>query len=249
MTISDLDAPTRGLVERAERLSRQMQTRRSVRAFADTPVPREVIRAGLEIAASAPSGVNLQAWRFVAISDPAIRRTVRQLAEEEWNEFMQASDYKPWLTASIPGWNPASRAYIEQAPWLIAIFANEAPLGVEANARRNLHVVDSACLATGFLVSAFHQLGLATLVHIPSAADYLEEVAVDSDGERLVLLVLVGHAACGADAIAGAVNASKKPFHTVASILQSDDSRADAPADRGEAPDQGDQPANSGPAQ
>lgn len=245
MTISDLDAPTRGLVERAERLSRQMQTRHSVRAFADTPVPREVIRAGLEIAASAPSGVNLQAWRFVAISDLAIRRTVRQLAEEEWLEFMEASDHKPWLEGLIPGWDPASRAYIEQAPWLIAIFANEAPLGVEANARRNLHVVDSACLATGFLVSAFHQLGLATLVHIPAAADYLEEVAVDSEGERLVMLVLVGHAANEP----GTVNASKKPFHIVASILESDDSRADAPPDRGEAPDQGDQPANPGPAQ
>lgn len=223
MTASDGHRATRALIERAQQLSRQMQTRRSIRAFADRPVPREVIRAGLEIAASAPSGVNLQAWRFVAISDPAIRQTVRQLAEEEWNDFMEENDHKPWLTASIPGWDPTSRIYIEQAPWLIAVFANDTPLGGEAGARRNLHVVDSACIATGFLVSAFHQLGLATLVHIPSAADYLEEVAVESEGERLVMIVLVGHAAGGALTAASAVSASKKPFHTVAAILEAGD--------------------------
>tara|TARA_R110002051_G_scaffold32382_1_gene72886 strand:+ start:205422 stop:206057 length:636 start_codon:yes stop_codon:yes gene_type:complete len=211
------------LIERAQQLSRQMQTRRSVRAFADTPVPREVIRAGLEIAVSAPSGVNLQAWRFVAISDPDIRKAVRQLAEEEWDEFLVQNDNKPWLANKLPGWRPDPCAVIEEAPWLIAIFANETPLGAETSGRRKLHVTDSACIATGFLVSAFHQMGLETLVHIPAAADYLEEIAIDSEGEKLVMIVLVGHAAEGAITAANAVNASKKPFHTVAMMLESGD--------------------------
>jgi iodotyrosine deiodinase len=223
MTVSDPEMESGLLVERARQLARQMQTRRSIRAFSPRPVPREVIRAGLEIAASAPSGVNLQAWRFVAISDPVIRKSVRQLAEEEWDEFLVKNDNKPWLADKLPGWRTDLCAVIEEAPWLIAVFANEMPPGAEAGGRRNLYVTESACIATGFLVSAFHQLGLATLVHIPSAADYLEEVAVDTEGERLVMLVLVGHAADGATAAVNAVSASKKPFHTFAMILESQD--------------------------
>lgn len=223
MTVAVEGDDAGSLVERARQLSRQMQTRRSIRSFSDKPVPREVIRAGLEIAASAPSGVNLQAWRFVAISDPEIRKAVRALAEEEWREFLEQNGQRQWLSSSLPGWKSVTGEYLEKAPWLIAIFANEVPLGSDAGSRRNLHVTDSACLATGFLVSAFHQLGLATLVHIPSAADYLEEVAADSEGERLVLIVLVGHAGEGADVDSSAVNASKKPFHTVATILGPDE--------------------------
>ncbi|MCC2102769.1 MAG: nitroreductase family protein, partial [Hyphomicrobiales bacterium] len=37
--------------------------RRSIRAFLDTPVPRELIERLLDIAARAPSGTNMQPWR------------------------------------------------------------------------------------------------------------------------------------------------------------------------------------------
>ena len=44
-----------------------VQTRRSVRAFLDTPVPGDVLREALSLAARAASGGNLQPWRLFAL--------------------------------------------------------------------------------------------------------------------------------------------------------------------------------------
>ncbi|HEY0420796.1 MAG TPA: nitroreductase [Acetobacteraceae bacterium] len=43
-------------------------SRRSVRGFLPTPVPRDVIEHLLDVAARAPSGTNMQPWRVVALS-------------------------------------------------------------------------------------------------------------------------------------------------------------------------------------
>ena len=219
MSESEGDAGDRTLIERAQQLARAMQTRRSTRSFSDRPVPREVIRAGLDIAASAPSGLNLQAWRFAAISDPKIRKAVRELAEQEWNGSHKSDKMNQWLSSTLPKWSPEARTHLEEAPWLIAVFAAETLTDAAVEGWQNLYVVESACVATGFLVSAFHQLGLSTLVHVPAAADYLGELAAESEGDRLVLIVLVGYEREDNTSGSGDPRVSKKPFHTVASML------------------------------
>ncbi|MFA5941616.1 MAG: nitroreductase [Sinimarinibacterium sp.] len=45
-----------------------VRSRRSVRAFLDTPVPGAVLREAIELAARAPSGGNLQPWRIFALA-------------------------------------------------------------------------------------------------------------------------------------------------------------------------------------
>lgn len=57
--------------------------RRSVRHFSTDPVPRELIETAIRCAGTAPSGANLQPWVFVAVSDPALKREIRQAAERE----------------------------------------------------------------------------------------------------------------------------------------------------------------------
>lgn len=47
----------------AQCVSSVVRSRRSVRAFMPTPVPRELVEAILDDAASAPSGANIQPWR------------------------------------------------------------------------------------------------------------------------------------------------------------------------------------------
>jgi nitroreductase len=51
-----------------------LQERRSVRAYADTPVAGTVITELLEAARCAPSACNAQPWRFVVVRDPAQKR-------------------------------------------------------------------------------------------------------------------------------------------------------------------------------
>jgi len=70
-------------IERARIFADDLKHRRTVRDFAPTPVPRTVIEHCLRAAGSAPSGANQQPWRFVAISDPALKRRIRSAAEAE----------------------------------------------------------------------------------------------------------------------------------------------------------------------
>ena len=53
-------------------------TRRSIRAFQDTPVEREKIDVMLQCATYAPSAMNRQTWHFVAVLSPA---KIKKLAE------------------------------------------------------------------------------------------------------------------------------------------------------------------------
>ncbi|HEY2446729.1 MAG TPA: nitroreductase [Rhizomicrobium sp.] len=56
------------------KVSEAVQSRLSVRAFLDKPVPAIVLREVLEIAARAPSGGNLQPWRLHVLSGEALAR-------------------------------------------------------------------------------------------------------------------------------------------------------------------------------
>jgi len=60
--------------------------RRSVREFSPDPVPPEIIANALRTAGTAPSGANLQPWHFVAVSDEAVKRRIREAAEAEERE-------------------------------------------------------------------------------------------------------------------------------------------------------------------
>ena len=53
-----------------------LRTRRSVRAFADRPVEREVLERLIEAATTAPSNTNRQPWRFAVVTDPARRAAI-----------------------------------------------------------------------------------------------------------------------------------------------------------------------------
>jgi nitroreductase len=52
--------------------------RRNVRAFADRPIPSDVLRRIVDAARHAPSSMNEQRWAFVAVTD---RGTLRRLAD------------------------------------------------------------------------------------------------------------------------------------------------------------------------
>ncbi|MDD9329406.1 MAG: nitroreductase family protein, partial [Bartonella sp.] len=47
-------------------------SRKSIRAFTDQPVKREVIEQILKFAARAPSGTNLQPWKVIVVTGEAL---------------------------------------------------------------------------------------------------------------------------------------------------------------------------------
>lgn len=57
-------------------LSQAIENRRSIRRFRQDPVDEDRLCALVHAAALAPSGGNLQAWRFVLVTDPQLVRKV-----------------------------------------------------------------------------------------------------------------------------------------------------------------------------
>lgn len=53
-----------------------LRSRRSVRAFTDRPIDRDVLVRVLEAATTAPSSTNRQPWRFTVVRSAALRRCV-----------------------------------------------------------------------------------------------------------------------------------------------------------------------------
>src|SRR3954464_9314082 len=54
-----------------EAVDAAITSRRSIRAFLDTPVPREDIEKILEVASRAPSGTNIQPWKVYVLTGAA----------------------------------------------------------------------------------------------------------------------------------------------------------------------------------
>ncbi|MBB5689306.1 nitroreductase [Roseomonas alkaliterrae] len=66
----------------ADPVAAAITSRRSVRAFLGTPVPRETVERILDIAARAPSGTNMQPWRGYVLTGEPLRRLSDALVAE-----------------------------------------------------------------------------------------------------------------------------------------------------------------------
>lgn len=63
-----------------------MRTARSMRRLRPDPVPPGLIRQIIEAGTCAPSGGNMQRWRFLVIRDAAIKRAVAAFYRRAWDE-------------------------------------------------------------------------------------------------------------------------------------------------------------------
>lgn len=190
-----------------------MRQRRTVRAFSDQSIPREVIEQCIRIAGSAPSGANHQPWHFVCVSDPDIKRQIREAAEAEERAFYEGRAGETWLDDLKPIGTDASKPFLEAAPWLIAVFAER--YGVDAEGKRHKHyyVPESVGIATGFLINACHLLGLATLTHTPNPMKFLNRILGRPANERPYVLLVVGHPSREAEVPRAAMR--KKPLDQI----------------------------------
>lgn len=194
--LEELDDTTR--LQRAQQLAATLSQRRSVRDFDSKPVAWEVIRAALGAACSAPSGANQQPWRFVAVSDPAVKRRIREAAEAEEREFYAHRATEEWLDALQPIGTDAEKPFLETAPWLIAIFVERSGVGPDGQKQKRYYPDESVGIATGILIATLHLAGLATLTHTPSPMKFLNDIlGRPRDRERPFLLLVVGHPATG----------------------------------------------------
>jgi iodotyrosine deiodinase len=192
MGIAEFHTLEADMITAAESFRADMTRRRSVRDFSPDPVPREIIEHALMTAGTAPSGANQQPWSFAAISSVEIKKRIREAAEEEEKQFYAGRAGQDWLGALAHLGTDWEKPFLEEAPWLIAIFAQR---WGEADGKKTKHyyVPESVGIATGFLIAALHQSGLATLTHTPSPMGFLNEICGRPESEKAVILLIVGY--------------------------------------------------------
>ena len=61
-------------IERLHSFRTRMASRRTVRHYSTDPVPDALIDDAIAVAGSAPSGANMQPWRFIVVRDPEVKR-------------------------------------------------------------------------------------------------------------------------------------------------------------------------------
>jgi nitroreductase len=182
--------------EAAARFLKVMRRRRSVRAFAPDPVPMDVIENAVAAAASGSSGANQQPWTFVVVTDPELRRRMRETAEAEERESYEHRMAPEWLEALEPLGTDWRKPHITEAACVIVVFERVYGLETDADGAerkvKHYYARESVGIAVGILLAALTHAGLATLTHTPSPMGFLGRLLGRPRNERPFVLIPVG---------------------------------------------------------
>ncbi len=85
--------------EAASIVDAAITSRRSIRAFLPTPIPRVAIEQMLDVAARAPSGTNMQPWRVHALAGEALARFTEGVQAAFLSGVSEARDYEYYPSA------------------------------------------------------------------------------------------------------------------------------------------------------
>ena len=105
-----------------------IKTRRSVRSYKTDPVPRDVIETIIDAGNWAPTGHNLQRWRFVVVKDKEFRRKLIEATLPTWKSVIgswtdskddQFREYLTGLGTRCLGW--PSLSYEETVAQLVEL--------------------------------------------------------------------------------------------------------------------------------
>jgi len=187
--------PAEEMKRRAVDFYANIRRRRTVRDFSDRPVPREIIDNCLLAAGTAPSGANQQPWHFVVVSDRAIKKQIREAAEEEERAFYGGRASDEWLEALAHLGTDEHKPFLEIAPYLIVIFAQNYGIDDDGSRIKHYYVSESVGIATGMLIAAVHNAGLVSLTHTPSPMGFLGKILNRPPNERAFLILVVGYPA------------------------------------------------------
>ena len=136
------------------------------------------------------------------MTDPEIKRRIREAAEVEERTFYEKRATPEWLADLAPLGTDWRKPFLTTAPCLVVVFRidYEPALLADGTERKhkNYYVSESVGIAVGFLLAALHAAGLATLTHTPSPMGFLRDVLGRPRHEHPFVLIPVGYPAEGA---------------------------------------------------
>ncbi len=184
-------------LKRADSFYELCSKRRTVRDFSSEPLQEGLIETIIRTAGTAPSGANKQPWTFVLVTDPEIRKQIRIAAEKEEKLNYEQRFSEEWLDDLEPLGTDWHKPFLEEAPCLIVVFRQDYGFH-DDDKTKHYYVMESAGIASGFLVAAIHNAGLVSLTHTPSPMGFLAEILQRPKNEKAFLLIPVGYPKEGA---------------------------------------------------
>ncbi len=166
--------------------------RRTVRDFSSEEIPLEIMENIIMTASTAPSGAHKQPWTFCLISNKALKKELRNLAEEEEKKSYNGRMSEEWLKDLAPLGTNWEKEFLDTVPWIIVVMKKAYDLEENGNKRTNYYVSESVGLACGFLLLAIHNAGLVALTHTPSPMNFISKALKRPENERPFLLIPVG---------------------------------------------------------
>ncbi len=179
---------------KADELFNLLNRRRTVREFSDEDVPFEIIKKAILTAGTAPSGANLQPWRFVVVKDSAVKRRIREAAEKEEFESYHGRMSEKWLRRLALLGTDEHKPFLEIVPYLIVVFRITS-IVEDGESEPTYYSQESVGIAVGMLLAALHNAGLATLTHTPSPMKFLQEILGRPKNEVPFVLIPIGYPA------------------------------------------------------
>ena len=189
------ELPADEMLSRAHAFYEQMEQRRTTRHFSDREVARELIELAVRTASTAPSGAHLQPWTFVAISNPALKRRIRDAAEAEEKKFYEERMPEAWQEVLTPLGTDYVKDHITDAPWIVVLFRQSQRMRGDDDMSPTYYSQESCGIAAGLFIAAVHNMGLTTLTHTPSPMGFLRDILGRPFHEHAMLLMPVGYPA------------------------------------------------------
>lgn len=197
--VIDLDfreMPRRTQLKRAGDFYELLNKRRTVREFSDKDFPVEILEQAIATAGTAPSGANMQPWKFIVVRSPEIKARIREAAEKEEKAGYAGRMSPKWLKRLGPLCTDEHKPFLEIAPYLIAVF-RVTSVTEDGETEPTYYSQESVGIAVGMLLAALHNAGLATLTHTPSPMKFLNKVLGRPKNEVPYVLIPVGYPAEG----------------------------------------------------
>ena len=199
---------------RADEFFEMLNRRRTVREYSDRDVPFELIEKAIATAGTAPSGANMQPWRFVVVRDKEIKLKIREAAEKEERESYHGRMSEKWLRRLAPLGTDEQKPFLEIAPYLIVVFRINS-ITEDGETEPTYYSQESVGIAVGMLLAALHNAGLATLTHTPSPMKFLQEILGRPKNEIPFVLIPVGYPAIDAKV----PDISRKPLDEIIEVV------------------------------
>jgi nitroreductase len=216
ITLEFAELPPEEMSNRADQFYGLMDKRRTTRHFSDREVPRKLIERAVQTAGTSPSGAHLQPWTFVAVSNPEIKRSIREAAEKE--EMKTYSERMPesWAEVLRPLGTDHVKEHLTEAPWVIILFRHSKRIRDNGEWAPTYYSQESCGIAAGLFIAAVHNMGLVTLTHTPSPMGFLRDILQRPDHEHAMLVLPVGFP----DENASVPNLSRKGLEDISEFFE-----------------------------